>query len=86
MLDSQSEPARFQLAGEAHTRMAMLLARIDGLDAQQIAAFVLPTGFAAGQVDNVTLSSNGLNAVLQECSSCWHNPANNNNNNNNQQM
>ena len=92
MLDSQSEPARFQLASEARLLrglLAVLLARIDGLDAQQIAAVDIADWFQQlGLSRQLSPSrSNGLNAVLQRMQLLLkHNPANNNNNNNNQQM
>ncbi len=69
LLDRHTEPLRFQLASEARLLrglLALLLLRIEGLSAEQIAAVDLHAWFAQlGLSKQLSPSrSNGLNAVL----------------------
>lgn len=69
-LDQRSEPPRFQLASEARLLrglLAVLLLRIDGLSAEQIATVDLDAWFSQlGLSKQLSPSrSNGLNAVLE---------------------
>lgn len=69
MLDREAVPPRFQVASEARLLrglLALLLLRIDGLDAKQIAAVNASDWFAQlGLSRQLSPSrSNGLNAVL----------------------
>ncbi|QEY58259.1 SufE family protein [Pseudomonas sp. C27(2019)] len=69
-LDQRFEPPRFQLASEARLLrglLALLLLRIDGLSAEQIATVDLSAWFSQlGLSKQLSPSrSNGLNAVLE---------------------
>lgn len=69
LLDKHTQPPRFQLASEARLLrglLALLLLRIEGLNAEQITAVDLSTWFTQlGLSKQVSPSrSNGLNAVL----------------------
>ena len=69
VLDQQTQPLRFQVASEARLLrglLAVLLARIEGLDAEQITAVDIANWFKQlGLSRQLSPSrSNGLNAVL----------------------
>lgn len=69
LLDQQTQPLRFQVASEARLLrglLAVLLARIEGLDAEQIRAVDIVDWFnQLGLSRQLSPSrSNGLNAVL----------------------
>ena len=80
MLDSDTQPLRFQLASEARLLrglLALLLLRIDGLNAEQIIAVNIVEWFEQlGLSRQLSHSrSNGLNAVLKAMHELLQQPA-----------
>lgn len=80
MLDSDTQPLRFQLASEARLLrglLALLLLRIDGLNAEQIIAVNIVEWFEQlGLSRQLSPSrSNGLNAVLKAMHELLQQPA-----------
>jgi cysteine desulfuration protein SufE len=79
MLDREAVPPRFQVASEARLLrglLALLLLRIEGLDAEQITAVDATDWFAQlGLSRQLSPSrSNGLNAVLIKMRELLDNP------------